>query len=132
MPPGRNSTLYEAGPLRRMCAALSTLIFHLFPCFFYLFLPFLFFVSFFISMTWCLGTGETLLQVSVFTQKQLDLLLSKNTVSRPVRFTGRPTWRGKIEVNLRCISADCNGIAGGADNRFAPLERDLLSYCDCE
>ena len=25
-----------------------------------------------------------------------------------------------------------NGIAGGANNRFAPLERDLLSYCDCK
>jgi hypothetical protein len=60
-------------------------------------------------------------------------VLSKNVVSRPVRFTGRPTWRGKINVNLRCISVDCNGIAGGADNRFAPLEWELLTYCcDCK
>jgi hypothetical protein len=39
-------------------------------------------------------------------------------------------WENQSELTkyFRCS----NGIAGGANNRFAPLERDLLSYCDCK
>jgi len=42
---------------------------------------------------------------SCFLHKSRFALVKKKVVSRPVWFTGRPVWRGKIKVNLRSVSA---------------------------
>lgn len=68
---------------------------------------------------------------SCFLHKSRFVLVKKSSKQAClVHWTPSMAWENQIELT-KCFRCS-NGIAGGANNRFAPLERDLLSYCDCK